>query len=133
MNTAHQFVKTVEDYALTNLFFQALVDAGNDAAKNVAQHERNTLGHSLALDQYDQIEQAIASALAAHERCEIALLQFVQGDYEYSHVSSQMKLHGELAAAMERLHISGGMGVASALANQLRTRYFQKKAEVTNE
>ncbi len=114
MTTAQQFVKAVEDFAITRLFFEALVREGNVLAEDVATYEPNTPAHRAAQDHYERIQQAAASAQTAIGRYELALLRFVQNEYV-----------DVIEVAMDRLRIAGGTEAAKAIADQLESRYIE--------
>jgi hypothetical protein len=115
MTTAQQFVKAVEDFAITRLFFEALVREGNVLAEDVATYEPNTPAHRAAQDHYERIQQAAASAQTALGRYELALLRFVQNEYV-----------DVIEVAMDRLRIAGGTEAAKAIADQLESRYIEE-------
>lgn len=115
MTTAQQFVKAVEEFAITRLFFEALVREGNVLAEDVATYEPNTPAHRAAQDHYERIQQAAASAQTALGRYELDLLRFVQHEYE-----------DIIEATMDRLRIAGGTEAAKAIADQLESRYIDE-------
>ena len=113
MITAQEFIKATEDFAITRLFFEALVREGNVLAEDVATYEPNTPAHRAAQDRYERIQQAAASAQTALGRYELALLRFVQNEYV-----------DVIEAAMDRLRIGGGTEAAKAIADQLESKYI---------
>lgn len=115
MTTAQEFVKAAEDFAITRLFYEALVREGNVLAEDVATYEPNTPAHRVAQDRYERIQSAAASAQTALGRYELALLRHVQNEYTSS-----------LEAAMDRLSIAGGTEAAKAIADQLESRYIDE-------
>ena len=115
MTTAQEFIKATEDFAITRLFFEALVREGNVLAEDVATYEPNTPAHRAAQDHYERIQQAAASAQTALGRYELALLRFVQNEYV-----------DVIEAAMDRLRIGGGTEAAKAIADQLESRYINE-------
>lgn len=115
MTTAQAFVKATEDFAITRLFFEALVREGNVLAEDVATYEPNTPAHRAAQDHYERIQQAAASAQTALGRYELALLRFVQNEYI-----------DVIEVAMDRLRIAGGTEAAKAIADQLESKYIDE-------
>lgn len=115
MTTAQEFIKAAEDFAITRLFFEALVREGNVLAEDVATYEPNTPAHRAAQDHYERIQSAAASAQTALGRYELALLRFVQNEYI-----------DVIEAAMNRLRIAGGTEAAKAIADQLESRYINE-------
>lgn len=115
MTTAQEFVKAAEDFAITRLFYEALVREGNVLAEDVATYEPNTPAHRAAQDHYERIQQAAASAQTALGRYELALLRFVQNEY--------IDL---IEAALDRLRIAGGTEAAKAIADQLESKYINE-------
>lgn len=115
MTTAQEFVKAAEDFAITRLFFEALVREGNVLAEDVATYEPNTHAHRAAQDHYERIQQAAASAQTALGRYELALLRFVQNEYI-----------DVIEVAMDRLRIAGGTEAAKAIADQLESKYINE-------
>lgn len=115
MTTAQEFIKATEDFAITRLFFEALVREGNVLAEDVATYEPNTHAHRAAQDHYERIQQAAASAQTALGRYELALLRFVQNEYI-----------DVIEVAMDRLRIAGGTEAAKAIADQLESKYINE-------
>jgi hypothetical protein len=115
MITAQEFVKAAEDFAVTRLFFEALVREGNVLAEDVATYEPNTPAHRTAQDHYERIQSAAASAQTALGRYELALLRHVQDEYV-----------DLIEAALDRLRIAGGTEAAKAIADQLESRYIDE-------
>ena len=115
MTTAQEFIKATEDFAITRLFFEALVREGNVLAEDVATYEPNTPAHRAAQDRYERIQQAAASAQTALSRYELALLRFVQNEYV-----------DVIEVAMDRLRIAGGTEAAKAISDQLESRYYDE-------
>lgn len=115
MITAQDFVKAAEDYAITRLFFEALVREGNVLAEDVATYEPNTPAHQAAQDRYERIQNAAASAQTALGRYELALLRFVQNEYI-----------DVIEDTLDRLRIAGGTEAAKAIADQLESRYIDE-------
>lgn len=115
MITAQDFVKAVENFGITRLFFEALVREGNVLAEDVATYEPNTPAHRVAQDRYERIQSAAASAQTALGRYELALLRFVQNEYI-----------DVIEAALDRLRIAGGTEAAKAIADQLESRYIDE-------
>lgn len=115
MITAQEFVKAAEDFAITRLFFEALVREGNVLAEDVASYEPNTPAHRAAQDRYEHIQSAAASAQTALSRYELALLRHVQNEYI-----------DVIEATLDRLRIAGGTEAAKAIADQLESRYINE-------
>ena len=120
MVTAQNFVAAVEDFAITRLFYEALVREGNVLAEDVATYEPNTPAHRAAMDRYERIQSAAASAQTALGRYERALLVVLQDEYRYVDVINN---------ALWRLKIEGGPGegysdMAWVISDQLKSRYL---------
>lgn len=115
MTTAQAFVKATEDYAITRLFFEALVREGNVLAEDVVTSEPNTPAHRAAQDRYERMQSAAASAQTALGRYELALLRHVQGEYV-----------DLIEAALDRLRIAGGTEAANAIADQMESKYIDE-------
>lgn len=115
MTTAQDFVAAVENFGVTRLFFEALVREGNVLAEDVATYEPNTPAHRAALDRYERIQSAAASAQTALSRYELELLQFFQNEYV-----------DVIEDTLSRLRIAGGTEAAKAIADQLKSRYHDE-------
>jgi hypothetical protein len=115
MITAQEFVKAAEDFAVTRLFFEALVREGNVLAEDVASYEPNTPAHEISQHRYERIQSAAASAQTALGRYELALLRHVQNEYV-----------DLIEAALDRLRIAGGTEAAKAIADQLESKYINE-------
>jgi hypothetical protein len=118
MITAQDFVKAVENFGITRLFFEALVREGNVLAEDVASYEPNTPAHRAAQAHYERIQSAAASAQTALGRCELALLRHVQGE--------DVDL---IEGVLDRLRIAGGTEAAQAIADQLESKYIGAENE----
>jgi hypothetical protein len=112
MTSAQDLVAAVENFAITRLFYEALVREGNVLAEDVATYEPNTPAHRAAMDRYERIQSATASAQTALGWYEMALLIFWVGQHDdvYQHT-------------LNRLSIAGGTEAAKAIADQLESRY----------
>lgn len=115
MTTAQEFIKAVEDFAITRLFYDALIREGNVLAEDVATYEPNTPAHRAAQDHYERIQSAAASAQTALGRYELDLLRFVQNEYI-----------DVIEATLDRLRIAGGTEAAKAIADQLESKYINE-------
>jgi len=115
MTTAQNFVAAVEYFAITRLFYEALVREGNVLAEDVATYEPHTPAHRAALDRYERIQSAAASAQTALGRYELELLAFLEGVYV-----------DVIEDTLSRLRIAGGTEAAKAIADQLESRYHDE-------
>jgi hypothetical protein len=113
MVTAQDFVAAVENFAITRLFYEALVREGNVLAEDVATYEPNTPAHRAAMDRYERIQSAAASAQTALGRSERALLVVLQDEYV-----------NVIGYALGRLKIEGGPDIAWVISDQLKSRYL---------
>jgi molybdopterin biosynthesis enzyme len=115
MVTAQKFVAAVENFAITRLFYEALVREGNVLAEDVATYEPNTPAHRAAMDRYERIQSAAASAQTALGQYELNLLAFMEGEYV-----------DVIENTLSRLRIAGGTEAAKAIADQLESRYHDE-------
>jgi hypothetical protein len=115
MITAQNFVAAVEHFGITRLFFDALVREGNNLAEDVATVEPNTPDHRAAMDRYERIQSAAASAQTALDRYELELLAFLEGESV-----------DVIENTLSRLRIAGGTEAAKAIADQLESRYYDE-------
>jgi hypothetical protein len=113
MVTAQNFVAAVENFAITRLFYEALVREGNVLAEDVATYEPDTPAHRAAMDRYERIQSAAASAQTALGQYELNLLAFLEGEYI-----------DVIENALSRFSIAGGTEAAKAIADQLESRYY---------
>ncbi len=121
MVTAQKFVAAVEDFAITRLFYEALVREGNVLAEDVATYEPNTPAHRAAMDRYERIQSAAASAQTALDRYELELLAFLEGEYV-----------DVIENTLSRLSIAGGTEAAKAIADQLESRYHEELSDIAS-
>ena len=115
MITAQNFVAAVEHFGITRLFFDALVREGNNLAEDVATVEPNTPDHRAAMDRYERIQSAAASAQTALDRYELELLAFLEGESV-----------DVIENTLSRLRIAGGTEAAKAIADQMESRYYNE-------
>jgi len=115
MTTVQDFVAAVENFGVTRLFYEALVREGNVLAEDVATYEPNTPAHRAAMDRYERIQSAAASAQTALGRYELELLAFLEGIYV-----------DVIEDTLSRLSIAGGTEAAKAIADQLESRYHDE-------
>jgi hypothetical protein len=115
MVTAQDLVAAVKNFAITRLFYEALVREGNVLAEDVATYEPNTPAVRAALDRYERIQSAAASAQTALGRYELELLAFMEAEYV-----------DVIENTLSRLRIAGGTEAAKAIADQLESRYHDE-------
>jgi hypothetical protein len=115
MVTAQNFVAAVENFGVTRLFYEALVREGNVLAEDVATYEPNTPAHRAAMNRYERIQSAAASAQTALGQYELNLLAFMEGEYV-----------DVIENTLSRLRIAGGTEAAKAIADQLESRYHDE-------
>lgn len=115
MTTAQEFIKAIEDYAISSSYYHALVRECNELAEDVATYEPNTPAHEAARQLYERILTAASSAQTAMLRYEVDLLKWIHGDRVE-----------QIEAAMDRLRIGGGSEAARAIMNQLENRYIEQ-------
>ena len=129
MVTAQDFVAAVENFAITRLFYEALVREGNVLAEDVATYEPNTPAHRAALDRYERIQSAAASAQAALDRYELKFLavQYVERIY-----TVEGEYVDEIENTLSRLRIAGGTEAAKAIADQLESRYHEELSDIAS-
>jgi hypothetical protein len=127
MVTAQDFVAAVENFGVTRLFYEALIREGNILAEDVATYEPNTPAHRAAMDRYERIQSAAASAQTALGRYELELLQFMQGEYE------ELEEYVDVIEnTLSRLRIAGGTEAAKAIADQLESRYHEELSDIAS-
>jgi hypothetical protein len=121
MVTAQNFVAAVENFGVTRLFYEALVREGNVLAEDVATYEPNTPAHRAAMNRYERIQSAAASAQTALDRYELELLAFFEGEYV-----------DVIENTLSRLRIAGGTEAAKAIADQLESRYHEELSDIAS-
>ncbi len=127
MLTAQNFVAAVENFGVTRLFYEALVREGNVLAEDVATCELNTPAHRAAMDRYERIQSAAASAQTALGRYELELLAFMEGEY-----FMEGKYVDVIENTLSRLSIAGGTEAAKAIADQLERRYHEELSDIAS-